>query len=226
MSMSNGFHYITAIAESLLQQGFRRQVYIPGHQPTSQFLLPMITEFFDNNKVPIFYLDVMAYLMNNEKIEPMKFGKREPHIVSTPEKMGDHAQMIGSYKICGRLQDFPTGAEVNCPEILAPTEKSEGQKALMHLGMSRPTLLSCSPAFYYTDPGEHGSFPLPETREEIDREGEIGEKYLRDLIGSCDFVSMMDSLKIADRYLNSTVMKLHGDHLPRNKWCPNTVKEV
>ena len=85
MSMENGFRYVTAIAESLLQQGFRRQIYIPGHQPTSQFLLPLITEFFDNNKVPLFYLDMMAYLVANGKMEPLSFeAMRQSVWVTTP----------------------------------------------------------------------------------------------------------------------------------------------
>ena len=69
---------LTVIAESLLQQGFRCQIYIPGHQPTSQFLFLIITEFFDNNKVPLFYLDMIACLLNNGIMEPMQFGFREP----------------------------------------------------------------------------------------------------------------------------------------------------
>ena len=228
MSMENGFRYVTAIAESLLQQGFRRQIYIPGHQPTSQFLLPLITEFFDNNKVPLFYLDMMAYLVANGKMEPLSFeAMRQPQILSTPERMGDHAKWIGSYKICGRINDFPTGAEANDPESLAgANDPEEGQKALFRLLASRPTLLSCSPAFYYTHCSDHGSAPLPQTREEIEREGEIGEKWMRDQIDSCDFVSLFEDLKIVDKYMNKEIMEKHGDHLPRNKWSPNVSKEV
>lgn len=227
MSMTNGFQYVTAIAESLLQQGFRRQVYIPGHQPTSQFLLPMITEFFDNNKVPLFYLDMIAYLMNNGKMPPMSFSDRKPQIVSTPEQRGDHAMIIGAYKICGRLNDFPTGAEVNDPTVMAGRkEPDEEQMALFRLLGARPTLLSCSPAFYYTYASDHGSAPLPNTREEIEHEGEVGEAYLRGMLEDSDFASLMEDLKIVDRYMNAKVMEKHGDHLPRNKWAPNVPKEV
>lgn len=228
MSMENGFRYVTAIAESLLQQGFRRQVYIPGHQPTSQFLLPMITEFFDNNKVPLLYLDMMAYLTAQGKMEPLNFSAmKNPQIVSTPERMGDHAKWIGSYKICGRLGDFPTGAQANDPDaLMGAAELAEEQKALFRILAARPTLLSCSPAFYYTHPSNHGSAPLPETREEIEREAEIGEKYLRDQVAGCDFISLMEDLKTVDRYMNGEIMKLYGDRLPRNKWSPNVPKEV
>ena len=227
MSMTDGFNYVTAIAESLLQQGFRRQVYIPGHQPTSQFLLPMITEFFDNNKVPLFYLDMFAYLQAHGLMEPMSFERREPRPVTTEEGMGDHARIIGAYKICGRLADFPTGAEVNDERYLPSAyTPNEGDEALFELLKSRPTLLSCSPAFYYSDVAQHGSSFLPLTREEIESEAEVGEKYLREQIEKADLVPVMDALKKVDKYQNSTIMKLHGDHLPRNKWSPNVVKDV
>lgn len=228
VSMTDGFNYCTAIAESLLQQGFRRQIWIPGHQPTSQFLLPMITQFFDENKVPLFYLDMMAYLQANGLMEPMSFDfNSKPQIVSTDEKMGVHAKMIGSYKICGRLNDFPTGEEVNDENYLRDAyTPSEGDNALFELLKSRPTLLSCSPAFYYSHVAQHGSSLLPMTREEIEHEAEVGEKYLRDQIEKADLVPVMDALRKVDQYQNSTIMKLHGDHLPRNKWSPNVVKEV
>ena len=187
----------------------------------------MITEFFDNNKVPLFYLDMIAYLMNNGKMPPMSFSDRKPQIVSTPEQRGDHAMIIGAYKICGRLNDFPTGAEVNDPTVMAGRkEPDEEQMALFRLLGARPTLLSCSPAFYYTYASDHGSAPLPNTREEIEHEGEVGEAYLRGMLEDSDFASLMEDLKIVDRYMNAKVMEKHGDHLPRNKWAPNVPKEV
>ena len=227
MSMTDGFNYCTAIAESLLNQGFRRQVWIPGHQPTSQFLLPMITQFFDEHKVPLFYLDMMAFLQAHGAMEPMKFDfDRKPQPVSTDEKMGDHAKMIGAYKICGRLADFPTGAEVNDESYLRDAyESTEGDLALFELLKARPTLLSCSPAFYYSNVAQHGSGLLPMTREEIEHEAEVGAKYLQWQIDQCDFVPIMDALKKVDHYQNTTVMKLHGDHLPKNKWSPNVAWE-
>ena len=227
VSMTDGFDYCYAIAESLLNQGFRRQIWIPGHQPTSQFLLPMITQFFDEHKVPLFYLDVIAFLQANGAAEPMIFDpNRKPQAYSTPERIGDHAKIIGAYKICNRLHDFPTGAEVNDENYLREAyESSEGDLALFELLKSRPTLLSCSPAFYYSHVAQHGSTFLPLTREEIEYEGEVGAKYLTEQIAKCDFVSLMDALRKVDRYQNTVIMEKHGDYLPKNKWSPNVVKQ-
>jgi hypothetical protein len=41
------------------------------------------------------------------------------------------------------------------------------------------TKMSVSPAFYFGDQSEHGFRPIPNTRAEIEREAEIGEKMLR-----------------------------------------------
>lgn len=232
MSMTDGFNYVTAIAESLLQQGFRRQIYIPGHQPTSQFLLPMITEFFDNNKVPIFYLDPMSYLPGQGAMLPIFEEAKHmapPGEPSSEGKLGQHAKWIGSYKICDRLKDFPTGAEVNDPSFY-PTRNPDDPlfKHLLPLLASRPTLLSCSPAFYYNAVSDHGTGPIPETREEIEHEAIYGEKYLREQITKCgdNLRELMAALKEVDKYMNTVIMEKHGDHLPRNKWSPNVVKEL
>lgn len=228
MSMRDGFNYVTAIAESLLQQGFRRQIYIPGHEPISQFLLPMITQFFDDNKVPLFYCDIMAYLQKKGLMEPFGARRNKPlKPISDENGMGDHARMIGAYKICGRLDDFPTGAEVNDERYIRGSyEKCEADIALERLLEDKTTLISVSPAFYYTDVAQHGSHKIPETREEILHEAEVGEAYLRNQIANCDFVSKMEDLKVIDRHMNSTIMELHGNKLPRNKWSPNIAKEV
>ena len=224
MSMTNSFRYMTAIAESLLAQGFRHQIYIPGHHPTSEFLLAMTTEVFDNTKVPIMYLDVMSYLMANGIRKPWDFSKPFPpfKMISDDEGPGDHATWIGAYKICNRLHDFPTGAEVNDERYLSSAyEKTEGDLAYERIQQKRPTALAYSPAFYYNDISIHGSELLPLTREEIEHEAEVGEKILRDEIAQGEFAEIVRLLKVHDEHINTTVMKNHGDHLPKNKWSPN-----
>lgn len=229
MSMTNGFNYITAIMESLLQQGFRRQVYIPAHEPTDQFLLAACTEFFDNNKVPVLMLNMMSFMQKNKLLPPLPEGgkMRMPPIVSTDDCIGMHAAMIGAYKICNRLQDFPCGEETNIPEVLAgyPHEDA-GWDPLFRIINAKTTKVSVSPAFYFADQSEHGFSPIPDTRAEIEREADIGEKLLRDSFAATDFTWMMEDLRTVDRYQNSVIMERFGDRLPRNKWSPNVVKEL
>jgi len=229
MSMTNGFNYITAIMESLLQQGFRRQVYIPAHEPTDQFLLAACTEFFDNNKVPVLMLNMMSVMQHSGLFPPFHDDRdhRVYHPVTTDERVGDHARMLGAYKICNRLHDFPCGEETNIPEVLdGYPHVDEGWDPLFRIIDAGTTKVSVSPAFYFADQCEHGFGPIPNTRAEIEREADIGEKLLHDFFDKYDFNPMMEDLRTVDRYQNTVIMERFGDRLPRNKWSPNVVKKL
>lgn len=228
MSMSDGFRHITAIMDSLLNQGFRRQVYIPAHEPTSQFLLAACTEFFDTHKVPVLHLNVMNVLDKAGAFPYPPIGKiGEYHPVSTPDAMGDFAVMTAAYKICNRLQDFPCGAETNRPEILdGYPHEDPCWDPLFRIINAGTTRMSVSPAFYFSDPCEHGFGALPETREEIEREAEIGEAFLKETFQKYDFNPMMEDLRTVDRYQNTTIMEKYGDRLPKNRWSDNKVRNL
>src|SRR5690348_6421071 len=72
ISPSQGKDYLRAVAESLLKQGFRRQVYISmGQGPAPLTAGTLVREFYDERHVPILYIDMDAYL---------------PRLKLTPEK--------------------------------------------------------------------------------------------------------------------------------------------
>ena len=59
MSMTDGAAYLRAVAQSLLNQGFRRQVFLTGHGPAYMTVIPMLTQFLDETKVPLLYLSLI-----------------------------------------------------------------------------------------------------------------------------------------------------------------------
>src|SRR3954452_18204097 len=63
ISPSQGVTFLKALAESLLHQGFRRQAYISsGHGPAPLTGGTLVREFFDEEHVPIMYIDMDMYL--------------------------------------------------------------------------------------------------------------------------------------------------------------------
>ena len=75
MSVKEGYSYLKAIAYSLLNQGFRRQIYVSFHGPAFLTIGSMVVDFFDETKVPISYIDcinAMTYVKKNFNIEPKK----------------------------------------------------------------------------------------------------------------------------------------------------------
>src|SRR3954451_13398725 len=63
ISTSQGVSFLRALAQSLLHQGFRRQVYLsPGLGPAPLTGATLVREFFDEEVVPILYIDMDLFL--------------------------------------------------------------------------------------------------------------------------------------------------------------------
>lgn len=223
MSMTDSFNYCLALAHSLLNQGFTRQIWIPSHGPTAMFLLGMITQFFDETKVPALFLQPMT-LFSNLGITP-KFkigGPRE--IVKT--KDGDVVDlfndgMLGAYKICGRLNIVPAKGEVDFP----PAEvKPMDMKSMNSWFPEYDLLMQCSdiaaPApFYYSHANDHGGAPVAQyTREELEKRAAIGEAYMRELVEAANFPKIVDALGHLGDFMKNTVVPNHVDHLPKSRF--------
>src|SRR5882724_3360224 len=63
ISPSQGVSFLRATAESLMRQGFRRQVYLSsGQGPAPLTGGVLVREIFDEERVPILYIDMDLYL--------------------------------------------------------------------------------------------------------------------------------------------------------------------
>src|SRR5215475_1809773 len=63
ISPSQGVSFLRAMAESLMRQGFRRQVYISsGQGPAPLTGGTLVREFFAEHRVPLLYIDMDIYL--------------------------------------------------------------------------------------------------------------------------------------------------------------------
>src|SRR4030095_467467 len=63
ISPSQGVSFLKTMAESLMRQGFRRQVYLSsGRGPPPLTGVTLVREFFDEYRVPLLYIDMDVYL--------------------------------------------------------------------------------------------------------------------------------------------------------------------
>ena len=67
VSVREGIDYLMAVANSLLRQGFKRQIYISFHGPAHMTCSPMVRDFFDETGVPILYMDLTMQMMKNAR---------------------------------------------------------------------------------------------------------------------------------------------------------------
>src|SRR5262249_52194166 len=88
---SQGVAFLRSVAESLLRQGFRRQVYLSsGQGPAPLTGGTLAREFFDEYHVPILYIDMDTYL---------------PKLKLDPEARS--RVLYGAHYITGRINHLP-----------------------------------------------------------------------------------------------------------------------
>ncbi len=225
IGMFDAMHYMYTILRSFLRQGFRRLVIVPSHGPTVLFMHPLLFQMMYDCKVPLLMLEPMYFFAQKGLVPGRKreAGKKmywhfKPS--SDGEGLGSHAMMLGAYQICGRLADIPVAGDVDDPE--GERLQREGWE-LNHWFPEHDILNECSsvhaPApYFYKHTYEHSGFELPATREELRREADAGEAYMRSLISQADLTEHLGILRKLDRYIQDEVMPAVGDHLPENRW--------
>src|ERR1700687_5572293 len=122
ISPSQGISFLRSIAESLLHQGFRRQVYVSmGQGPAPLTAGTMVREFYDEEHVPILYIDMDAYL---------------PKLKLAPDARSK--ALYGAHYITGRIIDLPLKGDYGEAESKAagPVPDNTGLAGLNKLGYS------------------------------------------------------------------------------------------
>jgi creatinine amidohydrolase len=198
MSVKDGMAYLDKIAKSLLNQGFRRQIYITSHGPAYLTVSGMIRDFFDETKVPVLYMDLLkaAELANFNLLEAF------------------HDMTIGAYKVLGRLEDVP----LNVPE--SPSVTYDVQHMLAGMGKNPGNILgqyayqSGAVGSFFNEPSDHMATPLLRTTEERDGHAAAGVQAIDELIKSLDMPAIVETLRQVDVYTKDTILPKYGAHLP------------
>lgn len=225
VGMFEAMHYLYTISRSLLRQGFRRQIFIPSHGPSAVMALPVIHQLLDDTKVPFLILQP-EYLF-------MQRGLSEPHFrrntyenpirryfkpLSDEKGLGDNAMPLGAYQIVGRLDCVPTGEEANIEGTLCPEGTTFNFWFPKHDIINECSSLHAPAPFFYTYDYHHAAGPLPQTREEMKKEADLGEKRMRDLVDRCGFDEHLQALRELDEHIRNEVLPVVGNNLPENRW--------
>lgn len=75
----------------------------------------------------------------------------------------------------------------------------------------------CPAPFFYKKWNDYGSQPLPQTREELAREADIGEAWMRDMVSKVDITEHLGVLQRLDGYIKDEVLPANP-HLPEDRW--------
>jgi creatinine amidohydrolase len=198
MSIKDGMAYLNKIAKSLLNQGFRRQIYITSHGPGYLTVSGMVRDFFDETKVPVLYMDVL------KSAEAVNFNLLDAF----------HDMTIGAYKVLGRLEDVP----LNVPQSHSVTYDVQHMLAGMSMNpgnkLGKYAYQSGAVGSYFNEPSDHMATPLLKTPEERDAHADRGVQAINELVSALDMPSIVETLLQVDVYTKDTILPRYRAHLP------------
>jgi creatinine amidohydrolase len=199
ISPTEGINFLRPLALSLLRQGFRRQVYISsGQGPAPLTAGLLVREFFDEQHVPLLYIDMDTYLPKL-KLDPQARSKA----------------LYGAHYMTGRLIDLPLQGDYGEAESRAagPVPENTGLAGLNKLGYAG----SLSLGSWVPDVMAHGSGAppaLPATAAEREEWGKQGQAQIIAVVKQMHLQEAMDDLKKHDEYTNRVLVPKFGKILP------------
>ena len=199
ISPTDGINFLRPVAESLLRQGFRRQVYVSMSQgPAPLTAGTLVREFYDEKHVPILYIDMDEYLPKL-KISPAARSKL----------------MYGTHYIAGRIGDIPLQGDYGEAESnpAGPIPENAGLAGLSKLGYSGSLYLGS----WVPDVMAHGSGrppELPKTAAEREQWGKDGQAQVVAIVKQMNLKEAMEDLRKHDEYTNKVLVPKFGKIIP------------
>jgi creatinine amidohydrolase len=199
MTPTQGTAFLRELAESLLKQGFRRQVYISMSQgPAPLTIGTLVREFYDAKHVPILYIEMDTYL---------------PKL-----KVGPEARtkvMYGTHYIAGRIEDIPVQGDYGHAESVAagPVPENKGLEALGKLGYSGSLTLGS----WVPDVMAHGNGKepdLPANAAQREAWGREGRDQVLGIVKQMRLKEAMEALRLHDQFTNKVLVPKFGKILP------------
>src|SRR5437763_2881048 len=198
ISPSQGVEFLRATAQSLLRQGFRRQVYISsGQGPAPLTGGTLVREFFEQEHVPILYIDMDTFL---------------PKLKLAPDARSK--ALYGAHYITGRIIDLPLKGDYGEAESKAagPVPENAGLAGLGKLGYTG----SLSLGSWVPDVMAHGGGAPVLAADAAEREawGKQGETHIRAIVKQMHLQEAMEDLKKHDEFTNKVLVPKFGKILP------------
>jgi creatinine amidohydrolase len=199
ISPTQGVEFLRATAQSLLHQGFRRQVYISsGQGPAPLTAGTLVREFYDVEHVPILYIDMDTFL---------------PKLKLAADARSK--ALYGAHYITGRILDIPLKGDYGEVESHAagPIPENTGLAGLGKLGYTG----SLSLGSWVPDVMAHGGGrepALPATSAEREEWGKQGAAQIVAIVKQMKLQEAMADLKQHDEYTNKVLMPKFGKIVP------------
>ncbi len=195
MTPTEGTAYLRTLAESLLKQGFRRQIYVSfGQGPAPLTAGTLVREFYDERHVPLLYINMDTYL---------------PRLNLKPEQRSKLT--FGAYDFAGRVEDIPVQGDYGAAESepTGPVPVDAGLQGLSKLGLTG----SLAVGSWLPDPMAHPSgreAELPTNPAEREAWGMEGRAQIVAIVKQMQLGEAMQNLRQHDEFTNKVLVPKYG----------------
>ncbi|MDW2796725.1 hypothetical protein RZO55_03925 [Clostridium boliviensis] len=185
LSIAEGASYLRQLSDSLLKQGFRKQIYLSGHGPAYLTINSFIMDAFHDKKVPFVHISLF------NAIEIAKNNGWQ--VTGIPFK----ELIYGAYKQMNQLDYLTVDPEaIQKEEPFSTTSKTPLKSAVQRLNS-----LATSPGnagFFYEEFSDHGGGESCRSIAERDELALKGEKMIDEFIHFFHPQQVIDDLKQVD----------------------------
>ena len=196
MSIAEGIVYLKQLSESLLKQGFRKQIYLSGHGPAYLTINSFIMDAFHDAKIPFVHVSLIQAVQiakeNGWKVNGMPF-----------------KQLIyGAYKQMHQL-DY-----LSIDPNASPSEDSftNPPAAPFHTTIQRLNSLATSPGnvgYFYEHFSDHGGGEACRSVAERNALAAEGEQMIEDFVRFFHPQQVIDDLAEVDRMTKENILSCY-----------------
>lgn len=207
--IKEGVKFLKELSYSLLNQGFRRQIYVGTNEFAHITAGTTVVDFFDETKCPISFMD-LKYMFGvaNENVLDHKFEYNR----YTIDKM-----IYGAYKILGKDDEIliDPNAQLRSEDCTEAGFVSDELSALF----AKTVRPAGAVAYYFEHPDDHyGAYGALRSIEQRNIVMEEGEKLLKRFVDALFLSRYVDSMKKLDKWTNTVIKEEYGAILPKNKF--------
>lgn len=189
VSIKEGINYLSAIAKSLLRQGFKRQIYLSFHGPAHMTCSPMVRDFYDETGTPILYFDLIMLIMKHAK----DFFKSADSF---------NAIIFGAYDILGRLEEIPLVSELGFDPSTMTPQSTQFADELFSLAYQ-----SGSIGYYFGEEIDHMPTPKVETASQRQALADEGKEIIESLVERMNLEDILSTINKLDTFNQETNKK-------------------
>jgi len=195
MSIQDGVNYLSKISDSLLQQGFRKQIYVTGHGPAYLSVNTHIMDAFHRHSVPFVHISL---------IQAINIAREN----GWEGNLGSYSQMMyGAYKQLNQLNYLYVDADARQIDSLLKSNSPQDSTMGSISYLQRLATTPGNVGFYYENFSEHGGGEGCRTIEQLHQKAENGEKLIDSFIHYFNPQKVVDAIEDIDRKTQEIILE-------------------